>query len=133
MTAARSTEPTFYIVDYKRLWVRSTPSTTGEKVGAISERAIVGVTREFTSADGLLWAELAPEERNFFVVCVKTGDSTGSPQSAFILIDGAPLGLPILLRRLPSSDEKRVPPLELVEICAPFEAQLHPRRCRPRT
>ena len=64
---------------------------------------------EFKSEDGSRWAELAPQERHFFEVAV---DETSNPTAAFILIDGAPLGLPILLRRLPPSD-KTCPPLKL--------------------
>ena len=89
----------FYCVLHKRIWIRAEPSTTAATIGGLVQHDIVGVSAVVAEH----WAQLAEEELNFLQT---------KPAAAFVLIDGTILGLPTLLRELPSGDAC-IPPREL--------------------
>ena len=89
----------------RRIWVRAGPSTSAERRGSLSAGDVVGVASvELVRASR--WARLVAEELNFL-------DSSHSVGVAWVLIDGAALGLPQLL--IPVSEEDG-PPLVLYRL-----------------
>ena len=89
--------PEFFICQH-RVWIRDTPSTSGERLGVLTNDEIVGVAGVGVGLDGEKWARLAEEECNYLLMPNQKG-----PRTAWVLIDGASLGLPVLLAPLPPS------------------------------
>ena len=97
-------EVNHYVPGYARLppnaivrsWVRASPSTSGDKLSALSRGAVVAV-QDVQTVDGARWAKLHPYEMHHF-----NGTHTGDKQSreAWVLVDGSMLNLPQLFEHI---------------------------------
>ena len=116
--------PTFYRLVYLRVWLRASPSTSAEKVSALSRGAVIAIESVETHG-GAPWGRLHPFELHHLG---PPGEPPPKPRAreAWVLIDGSILNLPLLLEPVPAAE---APPLDLWSLPHRlFQSQILSRR-----